>query len=187
MIHEETKTGKSDEQGGLGEELLDRIAEKTRNDTIVQAKATLTNLIAAIDGTNVVTAKALQMIASYCNSVLDLLTTVSPGLVSTGKRNGPSFNVGTPYQLSTGGVMANNETFGASILEQAVAAIGPMIQSRRVKDLTSALAEAKDSDLGPGIVADLEGSVRDALGIEAPRAADTPAVMDGVSAFPVED
>jgi len=182
-----------EEQGGLGEAPLDKIAESLIAAEVAQAKMVLTALAEGISADNAV--PCLNMISDYATRRVGLLHALMPGTLDHLRGKVPSLT-SAPYTtisgINLGGPMGSNETFGASILEQAVAAIGPMIQSRRVKDLTAALAEAKDAELGPEIVSDLEGSVREALGLTrivdptaTPSAAGIPAIMDGTSDFPV--
>lgn len=153
------------EVGGLGENRLDTTARGIRDTAVEQTKQALLVLVGAID--NKSAGHCLQMISEYCTASLDLLTSLVPGLKPVGKRSFSNLNVmNEGYAVGIGNPMNNNETFGASILTQAVSAIGPMIQSRKVKDIVGALAEAKGAELSEEIIGDLESSLKGALGLD---------------------
>lgn len=163
------------EHGGLADDPLTDIAHSLRDLTVTQMKQTLLTLVSSIDDKNA--GHCLSMISSFCTSSLDVLTALVPELVVAPKKKRRGLNIYSgemqPYvsegSAEIGGpvsTMMNNETFGASILSQAMAAVGPLVQSQQARSLAAALASAKEAKLGVEIVNVLESSLKSALGVD---------------------
>jgi hypothetical protein len=169
--------------GGLGDDPLDELTRELCRDTVQGASTLIQRLLPKLTLENA--PRILHMVSDVALAHVQTLVNLGTADAQSPNRRAPnvlpSYYGGSNFETGVigGNTMMNNETFGASAMQQMVAGATNILSGRKVKDLTEALAAAKEGGLSDEIVGTLTQRLNEALHADEPEATYDDPIPDG--------